>query len=139
MRRGIIQIGILLAGLLVLTGCETTPPAGPAEPYILVVNSDRSVAKFNLAEEAFLESLSGMAEVADDSFDRFLESEELIERLIRLERAVHEDAAQPRIFGGIDMRRFANRLHHPLGSTGVRCRWCQNQCCGARPHLARRH
>ena len=43
-----------------------------------------------------------MPEEADDALDRLLEAVEVLEGRIDLEGPVHEDAAEPRILGGVD-------------------------------------
>ena len=64
---------------------------------------------------ALLEPLRGMLEIAHDPLDRLLHAEEAGQRGIELDRAVEENAAEARVFGGVDDDRLADRGDHPLG------------------------
>ena len=68
---------------------------------------------------ALFEPLRRVAEEADDPLDRLLHPVEIRERRIDLDRAVHEDAAEPRILARVDHLRLADRLQHALGGAGV--------------------
>ena len=60
-----------------------------------------------------------MPEKADNPLDRLFHPEEIGEFRIDLDRAVHEDATEPRVLARVDHRRLANRLQHALGGAGV--------------------
>ena len=66
-----------------------------------------------------LEALRRMPEEADDALDRLLQAVEVLEGRIDLQRAVHEDAAEPRVLGRIDELGLADRRDHALGGAGV--------------------
>ena len=66
-----------------------------------------------------LETLRSMTEVADDALDRVLETVEILEGRIDLDRPVHEDTAQARVVRRVDHGRLANGFEHPLGCRGV--------------------
>ncbi len=64
---------------------------------------------------ALFEALRGMAQEADDSFDRLFHAVEFGERRIDPDRPVHEDAAESRILRGVDHLRLADRGEQTLG------------------------
>ena len=72
---------------------------------------------------ALLEALRGMAEKADDPFDRLFHAEEFVEGRIHPDSPVHEDAAEPWIARSIDKLRLPDsrknafrspRIHHRI-------------------------
>ncbi len=93
---------------------------------------------------ALLEALRGRAEVADDALDRLFQAVEVLEGGIDLHRAVHEDTAESRVLGGVDLVRLADgddhalrrRSHNasgPRGSLrGTASRTSRTACCGRR-------
>ena len=68
---------------------------------------------------ALFETLRGMAEEADDTLDRLFHAIEFVEGGIHPDRAVHEDAPQPRILRRIHHLRLADRREQALGRGGV--------------------
>jgi hypothetical protein len=91
---------------------------------LLEALGDRALAAADGAEQIedlllLLEALGRVAEVADDLLDRVLHAVELGERGIDLDDLVGEEARQPRVVAGVDHRRVADRLQHPLGGGGV--------------------
>ena len=71
---------------------------------------------------ALLQPLGGMAEIADDPFDRLLHAVELGECRVPLDRAVHEDAAEPGVAARVEDLGLADRLHQAFGSACVQSR-----------------
>ena len=74
---------------------------------------------------ALLQALRSVAEEADDHLDRLFHAVEFGEGRIDPDRAVHEDAAEPRILRGIDELRLADGrqdalrsacIHHGIGA-----------------------
>ena len=84
---------------------------------ILEAFGQRRLAAADGAEEvedlfALFEALRGVAEIADDALDRFLEAEEIMESRINLDGPVHEDAAEALIVSRVHQLRLADRCEH---------------------------
>src|SRR5262249_41858297 len=91
---------------------------------LLQALGERRLAAANRAQQvddllALLEPLCSMPEEADDSLDRLLHTVEVGELWINLDRAVHEDAAEPRLLARIDHHRLADRSKHSLRRAGI--------------------
>jgi hypothetical protein len=81
---------------------------------------ERRLAAADRAEQvedllALLQSLGGVSEIADQPLDGVLHAVEVVERRVDLDGAVHEDAAEPGVLGGVDDLGLADRRNHPLG------------------------
>ena len=63
---------------------------------------------------SFFETLGGVLEVADDPFDRFFHTEEILKGRINLDCAIEVDFCQPGIRAGIDDFRLADCRYHPF-------------------------
>ena len=91
---------------------------------VLEALGQRGLAAADGAEEVknlllLLEALRRVTEEADDALDGLLEAVEVLEGRIDLERAVHEDAPEPRIPGRIDELRLSDSRDHTFCSAGI--------------------
>ena len=86
---------------------------------ILEAFSERGFSAANRAKEVenlplLLEALCGVLEVAHDALDRVFHAEEAVERLVGLDGAIEEDAAEAAVLSSVDQFGFADRGHHAL-------------------------